>query len=133
MVWHVNHNRALHRYLFVLTVATESVPWVSDAERASLTEVAPNYWRVTVRYGFMERPDIPALLGRARFHGCKFEYQDVTYYVGHETVVSRGDGKALPAWEEALFTAMQRNAVHVTDYFRLPADHVVEIGRQVAI
>jgi KUP system potassium uptake protein len=133
MVWHVKHNRALHDYLFVLTAVTESVPWIKDLERVALTEVAPNFWRATARYGFMERPDVPVLLSRARDHGCVLELQDVTYYVGHETVISREDGKALPAWEEALFAAMERNAVHVTDFFRLPADGVVEIGRQVAI
>ena len=133
MVWHVKHNRALHDYLFVLTAVTESVPWIKDLERVTLTEVAPNFWRATARYGFMERPDVPVLLSRARDHGCVLELEDVTYYVGHETVISREDGKALPAWEEALFAAMERNAVHVTDFFRLPADGVVEIGRQVAI
>jgi K+ potassium transporter C-terminal domain len=58
---------------------------------------------------------------------------DVTYFVGHETVTARADGKGLPQWQEALFAAMERNSAHVTDYFRLPADQVVEIGRQIAI
>lgn len=133
MCWHVKHNRALHDYLFVLSAVTESVPWIDDSERMTLMQVAPNFWRATARYGFMERPDVPALLKRAQDHGCVLELKDVTYYVGHETIVSRADGKALPAWEEALFAAMERNAVHVTDFFRLPPDNVVEIGRQVAI
>jgi KUP system potassium uptake protein len=133
MVWHVKHNRALHDHLFVLTAVTESVPWIKDFERVALTEVAPNFWRATARYGFMERPDVPVLLSRARDHGCVLELEDVTYYVGHETIVNREDGKALRAWEETLFAAMERNAVHVTDFFRLPTDDVVEIGRQVAI
>lgn len=133
MVWHVKHNRALHDHLFVLTAVTESVPWIKDSERLSLTEMAPNFWRATARYGFMERPNIPVLLRGARNHRCALELDDVTYYVGRETVVSREDGKGLSAWEEALFAAMERNAVHVTDFFRLPSDGVVEIGRQVAI
>jgi KUP system potassium uptake protein len=65
--------------------------------------------------------------------GCTVDLSDVTYYVGHETVVPRGEAKALPRWAEALFALMQRNASHLTDYFRLPADQVVEVGRQVAI
>jgi KUP system potassium uptake protein len=96
-------------------------------------EVAPNFWRATARYGFMERPDIPALLRQAREKGCSLAFDDVTYYVGHETIIRRDDGKGLAKWEEALFAAMERNAVHVSDYFRLPSDSVVEIGRQVAI
>jgi KUP system potassium uptake protein len=133
MVWHVKHNRALHERLFVLTIVTESLPWVSSAERLTVQELAPNFWRASAHFGFMERPDIPALLRQAHERGCTIDLSDVTYYVGHETVVPADDAKALPRWVEALFAFMQRNASHLTDYFRLPADQVVEIGRQVAI
>ena len=81
----------------------------------------------------MERPDVPALLRQAREQGCSLAFDDVTYYVGHETIIRREDGKGLARWEEALFAAMERNAVHVSDFLRLPSDSVVEIGRQVAI
>jgi KUP system potassium uptake protein len=57
----------------------------------------------------------------------------VTYYVGHETVVPRADGKGLPRWQEALFGAMERNATHVSNFMQLPNENVVEIGRQIAI
>ncbi|MGB6175854.1 MAG: KUP/HAK/KT family potassium transporter [Methylocella sp.] len=133
MDWHVRHNRALHEQLLVLRVVTESIPWVKESERQSVIEVAPNFWRATARYGFMERPDIPILLRQAQAQGCALDLDDVTYYVGHETIVHREDGKGLAKWEEALFAAMERNAVHVSDFFRLPADDVVEIGRQIAI
>ena len=133
MVWHLKHNRALHERLFVLTVGTEAVPWMEDASRLTFKEIAPRFWRATARYGFMERPDIPALLRTARAGGCGIDLSDVTYYVGHETVVASDSGKGLPRWLEALFAAMQRNSVHVSDYFKLPRDTVVEIGREIAI
>ena len=133
MLWHVSHNRALHEKLLVLSVATLSIPWTKPAERLTLTQLGPNFWRATARYGFMERPDIPALLRQARESGCTLPLDDVTYYVGHETVVAREDGKGLFGWETALFALMERNAAHVSDFFRLPEDGVVEIGRQVAI
>jgi KUP system potassium uptake protein len=133
MVWHVRQNRALHQRLFVLTIITESVPWLADAERLQYEPLAPGFWRATAHYGFMERPDIPALLRRAHEHGCGIDPSDVTYYVGHETVTAGDDPAALPRWMEALFAAMQRNAAHLTDYFRLPPESVVEIGRQIAI
>ena len=88
---------------------------------------------MTARYGFMEKPDIPALLREAHENGVPFAFDETTYYVGHETVVTRDDGKGRPAWETAIYAAMQRNAVHVADFLRLPCDNVVEIGRQVAI
>ncbi len=133
MEWHVKHNRALHSRIFVLTVTTESVPWITDAERLHFEEIAPNFWRATARYGFMERPDIPKLLRKAYAGGCTVDLHDITYYVGHETVVSREDGKGLPHWIEAMYATMQRNSTHVSDYFRLPPDTVVEIGREIAI
>jgi KUP system potassium uptake protein len=133
MVWHVRHNRALHEHLFVLRVEILSVPWVPSRNRITLEEVAPNFWRAEARFGFMERPHIPELLTISKSLGCMIDLDDVTYYVGHETVVARDDGKGLPGWQEAFFTVMERNAVHVSDFFSLPTDQVVEIGRQVAI
>ena len=133
MVWHVKHNRALHERVFVLTVTTQSVPWVKASERLTVEAMAPGFWRAAARYGFMERPDIPALLQQAHEGGCAFDLSDVTYYVGHETVVPGDEEKALPRMVEALFAFMQRNSAHLTEYFRLPIDAVVEIGREVSI
>ena len=133
MVWHVKHNRALHEHLFVLRVEIRSVPWVSAGKRMMIEEVAPNFWRAEAHFGFMERPHIPDLLAASKSLGCTIDLADVTYYVGHETVIGREDGMGLPAWQEKVFAVMERNAVHVSDFFSLPNDQVVEIGRQVAI
>jgi KUP system potassium uptake protein len=133
MVWHVKHNRALHERLLALSAETASVPWIRDADRLTVEQVAPNFWRAFARFGFMERPDIPQLLRQAHALGCMLDLSDVTYYVGHETIIRREDRNRLPHWLEALFAFMQRNSSHVTDYFRLPYDSVVEIGREIAI
>jgi KUP system potassium uptake protein len=133
MVWHVKHNRALHEHVFVLRVEIHSAPWVSREQRLTIAEVAPNFWRAEALFGFMERPQIPELLAASRALGCTVDFADVTFYVGHETVIGREDGMGLPAWQEKFFAAMERNAVHVSDFFSLPNDQVVEIGRQVAI
>jgi KUP system potassium uptake protein len=133
MLWHLQHNRALHERLLVLTVLTESRPRVPAAERLAVTAEGKNFWRLTAQYGFIERPDIPRLLREAHDRGCAISLDDLVYYVGHETIVSREHGQALPAWQEALFAAMLRNTSHVTDYFHLPSRQVVEIGRQIPI
>jgi KUP system potassium uptake protein len=133
MHWHVKHNRALHEHLFVLRVEVLSVPWVAAAHRLNIEEVVPNVWRAEARFGFMERPHIPELLAVSKMLGCTVDLDDVTYYVGHETVTGREDGTGIPAWQERLFAAMERNSVHVSDFFSLPQDCVVEIGRQIAI
>jgi KUP system potassium uptake protein len=133
MLWHVKHNRALHEHLFVLRVEIKSVPWTFSGRRLTLEEVAPNFWRADASFGFMERPNIPDLLAASKSLGCTVDLADVTYYVGHETVIGREDKMGLPAWQAKLFMVMERNAVHVSDFFSLPSDQVVEIGRQVAI
>jgi KUP system potassium uptake protein len=133
MGWHVKHNRALHEHLFVLRVEVQSVPWVAPPNRLTIDKVAENFWRANARYGFMERPHIPELLATSKSLGCTVDLDDLTYYVGRETIVPREDGLGLPAWQEQIFVVMEHNAVHVSDFFSLPGDQVVEIGRQVAI
>jgi KUP system potassium uptake protein len=133
MSWHVAHNRALHRQLFVLRVTTLQVPWVPAEDRLTLTELAPDFWRAEARFGFMEHADIPEVLSDAIAKGCTLAMHDVIYYVGHNSVLRQNDRRRLPAWQHALFTTMERNAAHVSDVFRLPVDQVVEIGRQISI
>jgi KUP system potassium uptake protein len=133
MIWHLRQNRALHERVLVLRVLTESRPRVSWPERLSVEREGENFWRVTAHFGFMQRPDIPALLREAHQRGCEVLLDDVVYYVGHENIVPRERDPALPRWQEALFAAMVRNAAHVTEYFRMPSQQVVEIGRQISI
>ena len=133
MIWHVRHNRALHEKLFVVSVVTESVPWIRDSERLRLNQVQPDYWCATVRFGFMERPDIPAALQRACVQNDSLNFSDVVYYVSDIAIVGHDDGKGIPGWQLRMFAAMERNSVHVGDFFRLPNDGVVLIGRRIAI
>ena len=133
MVWHVRQSRALHERVFILNVATQPVPYVPAAQRLTVQQIAPGVWRGAARFGFMQRPYIPALLAQAHASGCGIDLADLIYFIGHETVVAREDGQGLPRWVEAMFAFMQRNSLHLTDYFGLPPESVVEIGREVAI
>jgi KUP system potassium uptake protein len=133
MIWHVKHNRALHRHLFALTMVTRSTPWVRQEERLTIVSVAPDFWRGTARYGFMETPDIPKLLRDSHRYGCTHDNDDVTYYVGHERVLRRTDGTGLPFWRKCLFAFLQRNSAHISDFVNLPRNAVVEIRRQIEI
>jgi KUP system potassium uptake protein len=133
MIWHLRQNRALHERVVVLRVLPEARPRVNWPDRMSVTQEGDNFWRVTAHFGFMQRPDIPRLMAEAHQKGCGVLLEDVTYYVGHEIILHRERGAALPVWQEKLFAAMMRNASHVTDYFRLPSEQVVEIGRQISI
>jgi KUP system potassium uptake protein len=133
MLWHIKQNRAMHEHVVVLRVLTESRPRVHWPEMMTIAKEGEDFWRVTAHFGFMQRPDIPRLLHQATQKGCATQLDDVIYYVGHEIILHKERGPALPHWQEVLFAAMLRNASHVTDYFRLPSEQVVEIGRQVSI
>jgi KUP system potassium uptake protein len=134
MQWHVRNNRALHKYLVALNVQVKPIPWVDPANRIDVEKLGENFWRLTARYGFMERPDIPTVIAEADAqYRCTLQLNDVTYYVGHETVLHRLDGHGLPLWLERIFAFMLRNSAQTASFFNLPKDGVVEIGRQVEI
>ncbi|MFO1162672.1 MAG: KUP/HAK/KT family potassium transporter [Reyranellaceae bacterium] len=133
LMWHLKNNRALHEAVFILDVDTAAIPYVPLGSHVEIREIAPRVWRAKVQYGFMERPDIPALLWRVHALGYSFDPADVTYYVAHEQIVTREDGGGLPRFVEAIFAFQQRNSAPLTDYFRVPRDKVVEIGRALAI
>jgi KUP system potassium uptake protein len=133
IVWYVRAAHSLHEQVIALSVVTESVPYVGAAERVSVEEIGPKFWCATAHYGFMQRPNIPRLALAIQAKDPRIDLSDLVYYVGTETVVPRPDRKGLPRWQEALFAALDRNAAHVTDFFQLPPDQVVEIGRQIAI
>jgi KUP system potassium uptake protein len=133
MAWHVRKNRSLHETVLSLTLTVVSTPRVDPAARVSVTREADKYWRAEARYGFMEQPDVPAVIAECKAKGTEIDLADVTYYVGHETIVPREDAEGLPRWQEALFAAMARNAARISDYLKLPCDNVVEIGREIEI
>ena len=130
--WHVKQNHALQENVFILQVITKSIPWVKSAQRLTIEEVYPKVWRAVASYGFMERPNVPKVLKQAINSG--YTLDDITYYVGHETIVSRLHGRqGLSRLTGKIYAFMQRNALHSSEYFQLPLDAVVEIGRQVDI
>jgi KUP system potassium uptake protein len=133
VAWYVDRSRALQSCVVAIHVTTQSRPFIAEGKRISVTELAPGFWRAEAHYGFMERPDVPALLAGLETIGCGIDRSKVTYFVGLETIVAREDGAGLPRWLVVAFAALQRNAARVTDVFNFPRDRVVELGREVAI
>ena len=133
LAWHVRQNRALHEYVLALTLTVLSAPWTDPKERLKLERIDDKFWRAEARRGFMERPDIHAILAECKAKGAEIDLEDVTFYVGHETVIPRENGKGMARWQEVLFAAMGRNAERISDYLELPCDRVVEIGREIEI
>jgi KUP system potassium uptake protein len=133
LLWHVHQNRVLREQVIILQVLVPTMPWIADDHRISITGVGPDIWRATARYGFMERPDIPRAIGQCAATVGAIDLADVTYYVGHETLAARDDDRAIMAWQRGIFGFMVRNSARMSDYFHLPPDQTVSIGRTVAI
>ena len=133
ILWHVANNRSLHQHVIALSIAITQTPWVRESERFTIEELAPDFWRVIGQYGFMEKPDIPALLQQARARQGRFDLTDVVYYIGRETILPSPDGTGLPLWQADLYALLQRNAAQIQKYLSLPRESVVEIGRQIEI
>ena len=126
----VRYNKVLHEHVIVLTVSTAQLPHVPPDERVSIERLEHNLYNVRVQYGFMEDPDVPEALAQAREQGLALDTEDLTYFLGRETIiVTRRRGMAI--WREKLFVLMARNAVRATAFFRLPPERVVELGVQV--
>jgi KUP system potassium uptake protein len=133
MQWYVKHSKALQRNVLAVTLEIASTPWVAAKNRLALSEIAPNFWSVTATFGFMERPDMPALMAQIQTHGCPIDPSKLSYFIGMEKIMPRSDHRGLPRWIRVPFTLFLRNSARVTDYLRIPANQVVDIGRQVSI
>ena len=127
----LRHNKVLHDRVVLLTVVTERVPRVPEAERVAVEDLGKRISRVTVRFGFAEHPALPPVFAT---HADKLsiELENTSFFLGRETPVptTRPD---LALWREKLFIFMTRNAVSASEYFQIPPKRVVELGTQVEL
>ncbi|WP_408901798.1 potassium transporter Kup [Roseomonas gilardii] len=131
LLHNLKHNKVLHERIVFVTVLNEDVPQVRD--RGSAEELGPGIYRVLLRYGFLESPNIPRDLQMMHeTMGVPFEPMQASYFLGRETVVAASVPK-MSTWQQWLFTLMSRNSLPATEFFRIPSDRVVELGARVAI
>jgi KUP system potassium uptake protein len=133
LIRHVAQLGALQETVVTLTLVFEEVPRVSSDRRAVVERVAEGFWHVTVRFGFIEVPNVMTALAMARERGCPVDLDDAVFFGAHDTVVPAKGRPRLPAWRRMLFAFMYRNAVRAPDRFDLPADRFLEVGRQVEL
>ncbi|MBA4106462.1 MAG: potassium transporter Kup [Pirellula sp.] len=127
----VIHNHVLHQRVVIVGVKTVETPRVPTSERLHVEQIAAGVYRAILRYGFMERPNVPRDLAGAKFGDEPFDPQQASYFLGRETVLpTKGAGMWL--WRERLFAYLVRNSHAATVYFQLPPDRVVEVGMQLA-
>jgi KUP system potassium uptake protein len=130
---HVRHNAVLHGTVVLLTVAPDRRPRVPFRDRHSLQRLGHGFYHITVRLGFMQRPDIPLTLRNCELLGFHADLSDVHYFIGHETVIRRAHRSKLGPVTFALFAFMMKIASRAPDFFRIPQDTLSEIGFRVEI
>jgi KUP system potassium uptake protein len=132
LLHNLKHNKVLHERVVFVTVQTLDVPEATTAERTEVQELSPGVHRVTLRYGFMESPNIPRALEELRSEGFDYDPMQASFFLGREVLV-RAMVPKLPKWRLFLFLLLARNSVPATEFFRIPSDRVVELGVRVAI
>ncbi len=132
LLHNLKHNKVLHERIVVLKVETEDVPRVPASERLEIEHLGANFHRVVVRYGFMEQPDVAAVLTSCQLGPPEPTLMDTSFFLSRETFLPSARPE-LGRWGEQVFIHMANAALDATRYFRLPPDRVVEVGSQVEI
>ena len=130
---HLVINRVLHEHIIFLNVRNTGEPRVATADRLEIKELSNGAARVIVRYGYLQSPDVPVALRLCERAGLDVDLDDIMYFSGRTTVVRARHDRCMIGWRQSLFAFLMRNAVRPADYFRLPADRVMEVGLQVEL
>ena len=132
LVNNLRHNKVLHQTTLIVSVETSDLPRVDPSERCELMKVAPGVFQVQLTYGFMEDPDVPTALASIEQRGLEFDPEDVTYFLGHESIVA-GKAPGMNPLAEHLFVLLNRGADSASRFFNLPPEKVFEVGSHVEI
>ena len=132
LLHNLKHNKVLHERNVVLTVETTANPSVPASARLEIHTIGDDFYRATVRYGFMETPDVPLALMRCERDDLCFDPMDTTYFASRESIVP-GPRRGMPIWRDRVFAFLHRNAAPATDFFRIPTTRLVELGAPVEI
>jgi KUP system potassium uptake protein len=132
MLHNLKHNKVLHEKVVILTVRFLDFPHTNLEERVSVEALPYEFYRVTVRYGFKDEPDLPRDLILCSKYGLEFDAMDTSYFIGKEILIaSHKSGMAY--WRKKIFIGLFRSAETITNQFKLPPNRVVELGSQLMI
>jgi KUP system potassium uptake protein len=132
LLHNLKHNGVLHERTIICSVQILPVPRVPPAQHVVVERLTQRFYRVTLHFGFMEAPDVPAALEWCAEQCLDVDPMQTSYFLGRAKLLARADG-AMPLWRERVFSAMYRNAGTAADHFRLPPNRVVELGAQVSL
>ncbi|WP_174872927.1 low affinity potassium transporter Kup [Vogesella oryzae] len=132
LLHNLKHNKVLHERVVLMTIRSEEVPYVEQAQRIQIERLSNSFWRVLAAYGFKETPNVQEILDLCEQQQLSFELMDTSFFLSRETLIQT-DREGLAPWREKLFVWMSRNALRATDFFQIPSNRVVEMGAQVEL
>jgi KUP system potassium uptake protein len=128
----LKYNHVLHERIIILNIVTDRTPTVPRAERVQITPLPDEFYGMTAHFGFMELATIDEIIASAALGGFVIDAKKATFFLGRETLLATHE-KGLSRWRKAIFIIMSRNAENAAEFFRLPSDRTIEIGRQVEL
>lgn len=132
LLHNIKHNKVLHEKVVLLTIETLEIPHVTENDRVIVIPKGHGIFRVIVRYGFMEDPNVPRVLEQVKAPGLEFKPAETSYFLGRESLIASPKwGMAI--WREKLFIWMSKNSTNAASFFRIPSNRVVELGAQVEL
>ncbi len=132
LLHNLKHNKVLHEHNVILTIVNEDIPRVELKDRVQIEPISEKFMRLILRFGFMERPNVPKALAVARKQGWQFDIMSTSFFLSRRSV--RPDPRSgMPKWQDGLYIFLAHNADDASSYFQLPTDRVVEIGTQVTV
>ena len=132
LLHNLKHNKVLHERILILTVVIDEVPFVDLEDRVEVVDLGENFYRMILRYGFMQQPDVPATLKIVENCGPQIKMMDTSFFLARQTLLA-SERPGMAIWREKLFAWMLRNAESAMEFFKLPTNRVVELGSQVEI
>ncbi len=129
LLHNMRHNRVLHRQVILASIVTADVPMVADAERVTVSEIGMGLFRMVIRYGFAEAPDLPRALMLARSADLRLVPEEISFFVGRERIVCKQKSN-LARWQRWLFIQMSNQETSIADHFRIPAGRIIELGQR---
>jgi len=132
LLHNLKHNKVLHAHNVILTIVTADTPRVSDEERVQMRQISPQFSRVSLKFGYMETPNVPKALAIARKHGWQFDIMSTSFFLSRRSLKPAAHS-GMPRWQDRLFIGLAKSASDATDFFQIPTGRVVEVGTQVTV
>ena len=132
LLHNLKHNKVLHEHNVILTIVTADTPRLSEEDRVQITPLSKHFSRVTLKFGYMEQPNVPKALAIARKLGWQFDIMSTSFFLSRRSLKPSAKS-GMPSWQDHLFIALARSASDATDFFQIPTGRVVEVGTQVTV